>query len=354
MGASARARMGVWAWVWAMSAGCGGLPMPPAAVPDPAPEAAVEPRRAPVDAVSSEPGPSFSGAAALARVEALMRWPRTLGDPARERSIEALARMLEDAGAERVERQAFTASEPGAVAAFGTAAERYALVNLLGHVRPDAPRRFVLATHFDTRPWADEEPDPAAHAEPVPGANDGTSGVAVLLELLPTLAAALPPDVGVTVILFDGEELGRPGEGSRGGYCMGSRYFAAEAARQPPGWLRGAEAGIVLDMVGDRDLHVPIEPGSAARAPALVQRLWAVARRRGHAQFEDRERAVGILDDHVFLSAAGVPSVLVIDDEYDAWHTRRDTLDRVSARSLAAVGDTVLYTLLELAASPKG
>lgn len=289
--------------------------------------------------------PTFSGAAALARVEALMALPRTLGDPRRTASIAALVRMLEEAGAEPVEQQALVAHEPAS-------GEAFALVNLFAHLRPAAARRLVLATHFDTRPWADEEPDPALHGEPVPGANDGTSGVAVLLELVPHLARALPPDVGVTVILFDGEELGRPGSGSEGGYCMGSRHFAAQAAADPPAWLRGAELGIVLDMVGDADLQLPVEPGSLAHAPALVERLWGVARRRGHAQFDPHVRAMGVLDDHVFLTAAGVPSVLVIDHEYDAWHTRRDTILRVSAASLAAVGDTVLHTVLELAATP--
>lgn len=274
-----------------------------------------------------------------------MELPRTLGDPRRSESVAALVRMLVEAGAEQVERQDFVAHEQAS-------GEAFALVNLFAHLRPAATRRFVLATHFDTRPWADEEPDPALHGEPVPGANDGTSGVAVLLELVPHLARALPPDVGVTVILFDGEELGRPGSGSQGGYCMGSRHFAAQAAADPPAWLRGAELGIVLDMVGDADLHLPVEPGSLEHAPALVQRLWDVARKRGHAQFDPHVRAGGVLDDHVFLTAAGVPSVLVIDHEYDAWHTRRDTILRVSAASLAAVGDTVLYTVLELAGAP--
>ncbi len=324
-----------------LAGACHGLARPPATASD-APAAGVD-----GGAATEDPSaPSFSGAAALARIEALMAWPRTLGDPRRARSIDTLERMLVEAGAERVERQAFVATGPDG--------DSYALVNLLAHVRPDARRRFVLATHFDTRPWADEEPDPALHDEPVPGANDGTSGVAVLLELLPLLARALPPAVGLTVILFDGEELGRGATAAGGGYCMGSRHFAAEAAREPPAWLAGAELGIVLDMVGDRDLHVLIEPGSAQRVPALVERLWAVARRRGHAQFEDRVRPVGVLDDHTFLGEAGVPSVLLIDREYEPWHTRRDTIEEVSAQSLAAVGDTVLYTLLELAASPSG
>ncbi|MCA9653235.1 MAG: M28 family peptidase [Myxococcales bacterium] len=316
---------------------------PPPSVPPGPPASAPPPSATPDDTGDGEPGaPYFSGAAALARVEVLMGWPRGLGDPRRERSIDALAQMLEMAGAEAVERQPLRADDPAT-------GQSYDLVNLIAHLRPDAPRRFVLATHFDTRPWADEEEDPAAHELPVPGANDGTSGVAVLLVLLPTLAEALPPEVGVTVILFDGEELGRPGYG---GYCMGSRHFAAQAAEQRPAWLERAELGIVLDMVGDRDLHLPKEPLSIGNAPALVDRLWAVARRRGHAQFEDRRRPVGILDDHELLTEAGVPSVLLIDKEYAPWHTRGDVLAELSAESLAAVGDTVLHALLELASEP--
>ncbi|MEX1368757.1 MAG: M28 family peptidase [Nannocystaceae bacterium] len=324
--------------------GCGGsgLASPPAL--EPSPVADSEPLVAP-NALGPAPTsgePYFSGVDALAVVERLMQWPRGLGDPRRERSIDALERMLVEAGAESVQRQPLRASDPAT-------GDEYALVNLIGHLRPRAQRRFVLATHFDTRPWADEDPDPAAHQQPVPGANDGTSGVAVLLVLMPLLAEALPPDVGITVILFDGEELGRPGQG---GYCMGSRYFADQARQQPPPWLRHAELGIVLDMVGDRDLSLPQEPLSRGHAPELVDRIWAVGRRRGHPQFEEQARAGGIIDDHVLLTEAGVPSVLIIDKEYGPWHTRQDTLSQLSAQSLAAVGDTVLYTVLELAAEP--
>lgn len=322
-------------------AGCHGpgLAAPPALRParssaDDGPQRAAETE-------APRPGePYFSGRTAMARLEVLMGWPRGLGDPRRERSIDALEQMLLSAGAEQVERQPLTAEDPATGDAF-------ALTNLIGHLRPDAPRRFVLATHFDTRPWADEEEDPSAHDQPVPGANDGTSGVAVLLVLLPVLAETLPPEVGVTVILFDGEELGRPGHG---GYCMGSRYLADLARRDRPTWLERSELGIVLDMVGDRDLHLPKEPISVGNASMLVDRIWAVAARRGHEQFETQHRPVGVIDDHVFLTEAGVPSVLLIDKEYAPWHTRDDTISEVSAESLAAVGDTVLHTLLELAA----
>ncbi len=316
--------------------GTGCLRTPPAGAQRARPERPSTPN----DATAARPG--FSGAAALARLEVLLGWPRGLGDPRREASIDALDQMLRRAGAERVDRQPLHADDP-------TTGRSYALVNLFGHMRPQAPRRFVLATHFDTRPWADEDPDPDLRGSPVPGANDGTSGVAVLLELLPMLVDALPSEVGVTVILFDGEELGRPGHG---GYCMGSRHFARQADTDPPWWLARAEFGLVLDMVGDRDLHLPVEPTSARNAPKLVDRLWTVAQRRGHPQFEARPGPFGILDDHAFLTAAGVPSVLIIDHDYAHWHTHRDTIDEVSAQSLAAVGDTVLHTLIDLAETP--
>lgn len=332
-----RTRRAIQAWSFALSIhGCSLPPVSSTAI------ATEEPRSPASEPASSDGQPYFSGIAALERVEMLMGWPRGLGDARRGSSIDAMAEMLAMAGLEGIERHEFSADDP-------TTGEHYALVNLVGHLRPDARRRFVLATHFDTRPWADEEEDPAAHLLPVPGANDGTSGVAVILELLPVLAEVLPAEVGVTVILFDGEELGHPGQG---GYCMGSRHFAAQAIEDRPAWLEGAEFGIVLDMVGDRDLHVPIEPRSADNAPALVERLWTVAERRGHVEFEDRRRPIGILDDHEFLTRAGVPSVLIIDKEYEPWHTRRDTISEISAESLAAVGDTLLYTLIDLAAVP--
>jgi Zn-dependent M28 family amino/carboxypeptidase len=201
----------------------------------------------------------------------------------------------------------------------------------------------VLATHFDTRPWADEEEDVALRDRPVPGANDGTSGVAVVLELVPLFVRALPEDVGLSVVLFDGEELGRPGQG---GYCMGSRHLAAaiEAGEHP--LLARAELGIVLDMVGDADLRIPVEPGSLRAAPALVEHVWATAAELGVTQFDPLPRERAILDDHKFLGEAGIPSILLIDRDYASWHRTTDTLDKVAADSLAAVGEVVRVSVL--------
>lgn len=278
----------------------------------------------------------FDGAAALQRVSRMMTWPRMLGDPGRTRSIDALADELAAVGADEVIRVPHEAVGPD-----GTSS--YALVELVAHVHPLATRRFVLASHFDTRPWADEEPDVALRDRPVPGANDGTSGVAVVLELVPLLARQLPQDVGISVILFDGEELGRPG---LGGYCMGSRHLALAIAAGEHPLLAGAELGIVLDMVGDEDLRIPVEPYSRRVAPALVEHVWATAAELGVAQFDPMPRERAILDDHRFLSEAGIPSILLIDRDYASWHRTSDTVDKVAAESLAAVGEVVRVSVL--------
>jgi peptidase M28-like protein len=280
------------------------------------------------------PDDGFSGARALATLATWLEHPRGLGDPRRERSIAELVATLERRGAqvERIDHE---------VEYDGT---RWQLGEIVAHVRPEAPRRFVLATHFDTRPWADEEEDPALRDRPVPGANDGTSGLAVVLELLAPLRDRLPPDVGFSIVLFDGEELGRPGD--RDGYCMGSRFLAERIAAGEQPLLAKAELGIVLDLVGDRDLHLPIEPTSQKNHPQLVAHIWRTAATMGIAAFEPAPRAVGIVDDHKYLSAAGIPSVLLIDREYAAWHRTGDTIDRIAAASLDAVGDVVLQALL--------
>ena len=279
---------------------------------------------------------SFSGARAFATLQAWMTRPRTLGNPERARSITALAHALETRGAEHVERIAHAAADPG-----GTG--DYALVEIIGHFREDAEHRFILATHFDTRPWADEEADPALHDRAVPGANDGTSGLAVVLELIEPLLARLPADVGFSVVLFDGEELGRP---TLGGYCMGSRHLGEQISGGRHPLLATAEFGIVLDMVGDIDLRLLVESNSLAAHPALVEHVWGTAQALGVDAFDPTTRPVGIIDDHKFLTSAGIPSILLIDREYAAWHRVADTIERIDPGSLARVGMVVLESVV--------
>lgn len=296
------------------------------------------------------PGPSdsqapdqFSGPAALARVATLLqRYPRTLGDPGRPAAIAALADDLHAAGATRIERLDHTGVDPHTGRSF-------AMTTLIGHVRPTAARRFVLGTHFDTRPWAESDPDPARREQPIVGANDGTSGLAVLLELAPLLARQLPPEHGFSVILFDGEELGRPDVGP---YLAGSRALAHALTDGRFPLVAAAEFGVVLDMVGDRDLRIQPDRASLRQHPALIERIWSIGQAHGFTAFDSQPLAVPLLDDHVPLSEAGVPSILLIDYDYPAWHTHADTLDKLDVQSLGAVGETLRLALLDLAARP--
>ncbi|MCB9702111.1 MAG: M28 family peptidase [Myxococcales bacterium] len=289
-------------------------------------------------AATRPPTPTFAGERALELAAWLSGLPRALGDPRRGASVDLLIGELRRRGAEEIRTLDHRAADPWS-------GEVFEMTTLIADLRPSAPRRFILATHFDTRPWAEADPDPARREAPIPGANDGTSGVAVLLELLPLVAEALPDEVGLSLILFDGEELGRP---PAVGYCAGSRALAAEIRAGRFDDLRGAELAIVIDMIGDAELRILPEQNSLTAAPWLIDQIWATAERAGYPEFAAGPSR-SITDDHVALIELGIPAVLLIDAEYPHWHTHADTLDKLGARSLEAVGETLRRTLVTLA-----
>ncbi len=196
------------------------------------------------------------------------------------------------------------------------------------------PHQVLLCAHWDTRPTADEEDDPANRSRPIIGANDGASGVAVLLEIANALRES-PPTVGVRFVLFDGEDYG-PGADRM---YLGAKHYAANLPEPNPEW------GVLLDMVGDRDLQIWRERNSEDQASAVNDRLFDAARDAGHGDvFRDDERWT-ITDDHLPLLEAGVAVVDLIDFDYPHWHTLEDTPDKCSPESLGAVGETVLRAL---------
>jgi Zn-dependent M28 family amino/carboxypeptidase len=207
------------------------------------------------------------------------------------------------------------------------------LTNLIATFNPSGARHVLLCAHWDSRPHADRDPDPANRTEPVPGANDGASGVAVLLEIARALKAQ-PPKQRVTIALFDGEDYGPTTDRM----FLGSRFFADSFAGPPVSWA------VLLDMVGDRELRIPIERVSQQSAPNIVDRIWNAAQRVGATAFV-REAGQSVMDDHVFLLRKGIPCVDVIDFAYPYWHTIADTPDKCSPSSLAQVGRTVLAAL---------
>ena len=213
-----------------------------------------------------------------------------------------------------------------------------ALTNILAEFNPEMEERFLLCAHWDTRPYADLDPDPLNREKPISGANDGASGVAVLLEIA-RLLGTTDPGIGVDIVLFDGEDYGRGIGGDVSDYFLGSRVFARErAGRYRP------KMGILLDMVGDKDLNIHVERISNANYPDVVVRVWNAAEALGLEQFH-REPKYAIQDDHVPLIAAGMPVIDLIDFDYPYWHTTEDTPDKCSAESLQAVGELLVYLL---------
>jgi hypothetical protein len=257
--------------------------------------------------------------------------PRVVGTPSHAAMRAWLASELSRLGG-RVEAQSFTDSTLG---------RPLPLTNFIGRFGPDGARRIVLCAHYDSRPWCDEDPDTAYHRVPVQGANDGGSGVAVLLEVAERMRRE-PPPVGVDLVFFDGEDLGtreRPDW-----FCLGSRGYAARLPA--PGDPSRPVAAFLFDMVGGRTLAIHAERNSSERAANLVALVSEGARATGAKVFHDEVRWT-IVDDHIPLNDAGLPAVDILDFDYPAWHTHRDTPGMMSAGNLAQVADVAAWLVYE-------
>ncbi|MEJ2635131.1 MAG: M28 family peptidase, partial [Calditrichia bacterium] len=211
------------------------------------------------------------------------------------------------------------------------------MTNIIGSFNPQNPSRILLCAHWDTRPFADQD-KPQNQAKPILGANDGASGVAVLLEIARQIQAQ-SPSIGVDIVFFDGEDYGH--EGHLENYFLGSRYFVQNNSRFFP------QFAILVDMVGDKDLEIPIEGYSQQYAPDVVSRVWDTAGRLGINQFVNSVNGY-ISDDHVILDEGGIPAIDIIDFTYPYWHTLQDTPDKCSPASLKAVGDVLLNVIYDM------
>jgi glutaminyl-peptide cyclotransferase len=235
--------------------------------------------------------------------------------------------------------------------------ERLYLRNIIASFRPAAQKRILLAAHWDTRPFADKDPD--RPEVPIDGANDGGSGVGVLLEVARVMHANETPDAGIDIIFFDGEDYGehenieepplRDGR-MQIWWCLGSQYWAKNPHR--PGY--SAYYGILLDMVGARSARFYREGGSMQFAPKVVRKIWSIARSLGYSNFFIESDSPGIMDDHIFMSRdARIPTACIVeyDPESPAYyfgsyhHTHRDNLTLIDRQTLQAVGETVLYAI---------
>lgn len=237
----------------------------------------------------------------------------------------------------KVEQQRFTIKHP-------LNGSEVPIVNLIVRWHPEKKERILLCAHYDTRPFPDMEPDPRDRQGTFIGANDGASGVAVLMELGREMADR-KSRYGVDFALFDAEEFvfGRP-EHEKGAYFVGSEHFArayaagpARAAGQPGYRYRW---GVLLDMIGDADLQIYQEAYSVSwrETQPLVRQIWATAAQLGVREFIPQTK-YDIRDDHLALrNIGGIPTCDIIDFDYPHWHTLADTPDKCSALSLAKVG----------------
>lgn len=216
------------------------------------------------------------------------------------------------------------------------------------NLKPKKQKRVMLSAHWDTRPWSERDPVEGNRNKPIPGANDGASGVAILLELT-RIMHQQPPDIGVDLVLFDLEDYGDHGYESKpdslNPYCIGSDFFAKNNQNYWPAY------NILLDMVGDKELDLPIEGHSYQRAKDIVNKVWDKAKDLDKKSFRKTVEDY-IIDDHIPLQLIGIPAIVIIDfnypdDRHSYWHTQQDTPDKCSAESLKEVGDIITRVIYD-------
>lgn len=277
------------------------------------------------------PGPAFSGELADSLVRQLVGFgPRVPGTAPHAEALAWMTEYLRER-ADVVEARPFThVTQQG---------DTLELTNLWAQFNPQAGQRILVTGHWDTRPVAEMEADPANRDRPIPGANDGGSSAAVILALADALAADRPA-IGVDLLLTDGEDWGHdPVTFSTfiPDMLLGARQFAAEE-----GATYRPLFGILLDLVGEDGARFPQERNSVDLAPEVVSRVWEAAADLGYGGIFEERIGRPVTDDHIILNQAGIRTIDIIDFDYPFWHTLQDTPDKLSAATMKAVGDVVL------------
>ena len=269
---------------------------------------------------------------------------RVPGSPGHAKCVEYITSELGRHGVDTVTIQ------KGTVTAF--TGETLPITNIMGSINPDATKRVLIAAHYDTRPWADNETDEVRRATPILGANDGASGVGVILELARVLSANRP-EIGVDFLLVDAEDYGdNEGFGNKEDtWCLGTQYWGAN---QPYTAANRPAYGIVLDMVGGRNARFHREYYSNKAARPVVDKVWGTAARIGYSRFFPGEIGGSLIDDHLYINRAGIPCIDIVECNNSqthsfppTWHTLADNMSAIDTAPLKAVGQTVLTVLLE-------
>ncbi len=296
--------------------------------------------------------PSFSSDSAYAYIERQMAFgPRVPNSNAHMQCAVWLIEQLKAFGAEVELQKGFMPDYKG---------DNQQIYNIIGHFTPSlqgeglSRPRILLGAHYDTRPWCDEEEDYSERFYNVPGANDGASGVGVLLEIARQLGQKDSLKTPVDIIFFDCEDMGTPrvytGAEREDTWCLGSQLWATNYAKNS---VAVYSFGIILDMVGAPDAVFPLEMYSTQYASNYQHQIWRAAEQLGYGSMWVKQQSYPITDDHYYINyIAGIPCVDVI--HYDIrnatgfpnwWHTRNDNMDNISKSTLQAVGEVVMSQL---------
>ena len=222
-------------------------------------------------------------------------------------------------------------------------------MNIVGSFNLECPTRVILCSHWDSRPWADNDSDPSKHKTPVDAANDGASGVAVILEIARQLQKQAP-QIGVDCIFFDAEDWGSHDESDS--WALGAQYWAKNISQQPSAIK--PRYGILLDMVGGQGARFYQEGYSKYYANHIVKRVWKAAAIAGFSSYFPQEDGGGITDDHGPVNeVAGIPCIDIINYYPECeqssfgptWHTIHDDMDHLDRNTLKAVGQTLIQVI---------
>ncbi|QRR02727.1 M28 family peptidase [Dyadobacter sandarakinus] len=289
--------------------------------------------------------PAFNADSAYAFVQKQVDFgPRVPNTPAHKATGDYLAAKLKALGMQVTEQNFVATTYDG---------KKLNARNIIGSYNPGAQKRILLASHWDSRPFADQ--DSVAKTKPVLAANDGASGVGIILEVARVISLqASKPDIGVDVIFFDAEDWGNSDEatGEYGGYCLGSQYWAKN--KHVPGYT--AYFGVLLDMAGAKGATFLKEGYSVQLADNVVRQVWNTASRLGYSNFFIDQRGSSITDDHLPVNRdAHIPMIDIIHTQqnnlahtfFDQWHTADDTMEHIDPKTLHAVGQTLIQVIYQ-------
>lgn len=286
--------------------------------------------------VKKNTAPDFNADSAYAYVKAQVDFgPRIPGTPSHAKCADYLVAKLKSYGLETIVQR-------GTVQTFDK--KQFSLKNIIASFKPEAQSRIMICSHWDTRPFADEDTkDPDKSFD---GANDGASGVGVALEIARQLSSGSQPGIGVDIIFFDLEDYGS--SGNNDSWCLGSQFWSKNLHKTN----YYANFGVLLDMVGGTNAVFPKESKSVGYASAAVDKVWKAANDIGYGNsfLSQTKEFVGV-DDHVYVNQAGVPCIDIIEFNQatggfgDYHHTHKDNMSLIDKNTLKAVGQTLLEVI---------